>query len=208
MVYFWLDFRSQGSNFDRASVAKDIFSANFDLIPPFFRSEWQDLGQIWPIACKIASKVVNLVTFPIVKGLILTHFPLPSVWFWLSVSIAKGMVATTRDAHPRQNSSEYPRPPTPTTTTPGTYTYTGHMTVILEKGGNFENSIPIPNYQIHLVLDQIPYDLKTKSNIQEWHLGVILKESSHLENIWMFYSVYHNISQFLIIKISPIHLFY
>ena len=119
IAIFWLDFCSQGSNFGRASVAKDIFSANFDLIPPLFRSEWQDFGQIWPIACKIASKVVNLVTFPIVKGLILTHFPLPSVWFWLSVSIAKGMVATTLAAHPRQNSSEYPRPPTPTTTTPG-----------------------------------------------------------------------------------------
>ena len=66
---------------------------------------------------------------------------------------------------------------------PGTYTYTGHMTVMLEKGGNFENSIRIPDYQIHLVLDQIPYDLKTINNIHEWHLGVILKESSHLENI-------------------------
>ena len=33
--------------------------------------------------------------------------------------------------------------------------------------GNFEIDIPIPDYQIHLVLDRIPYDLKTKSNIQE-----------------------------------------
>ena len=46
-----------------------------------------------------------------------------------------------------------------------THTYTGHMTVMLENGGNFENRIPIPNYEIHLVLDEIPYDLKTKSNI-------------------------------------------
>ena len=32
------------------------------------------------------------------------------------------------------------------------YTYTGHMAVMLEYGGNFENGIPIPDYQIHLVL--------------------------------------------------------
>ena len=32
------------------------------------------------------------------------------------------------------------------------------MTVMLENGGNFENGMPIPDYQIHLVLDQIPYD--------------------------------------------------
>ena len=41
MVYFWLDFRSQGSNFG-GSAAKGIFSANFgyfDLIPPFFFSK-------------------------------------------------------------------------------------------------------------------------------------------------------------------------
>ena len=31
----------------------------------------------------------------------------------------------------------------------------------------FENGIPIPDFQIHLVLDQFPNDLKTKSNIQE-----------------------------------------
>ena len=35
------------------------------------------------------------------------------------------------------------------------------MTVMLENGANFENGIPIPDYQGHLVLDQIPYDLKT-----------------------------------------------
>ena len=61
-VYFWLDFRSQVSNFGLGSVAKGIFSANFghfDLIPPFFLSKWQDLGQILPVLCKIASKVVN-----------------------------------------------------------------------------------------------------------------------------------------------------
>ena len=57
---------------------------------------------------------------------------------------------------------------------------------MLENGGNFENGIPIPDYQIHLVLDQIPYDLKTKSNIQEWHVRVIFKKSSHRENIWIF----------------------
>ena len=50
----------------------------------------------------------------------------------------------------------------------------------------FWNGIPIPDYQIYLVLDQIPKDLKTKRYIQEWHVGVILKKSSHLENIWMF----------------------
>ena len=38
---------------------------------------------------------------------------------------------------------------------------------MLKNGGNCENGIPIPDYQIHLVFDQIPYDLKTKSNIQE-----------------------------------------
>ena len=38
---------------------------------------------------------------------------------------------------------------------------------MLENGGNFENDIHIPDYQIHLVLDQISYDLKNKSNIQE-----------------------------------------
>ena len=27
---------------------------------------------------------------------------------------------------------------------------------------------------------------KTKTNIQEWHVGVISKKSSHLENIYMF----------------------
>ena len=47
---------------------------------------------------------------------------------------------------------------------------------MLENSGNFENGIPIPDDQIHLVLDQIPYDLKTKSNIQEWHVKVILKK--------------------------------
>ena len=26
---------------------------------PCFRSKWQDLGEIWPVLCKIASKVVN-----------------------------------------------------------------------------------------------------------------------------------------------------
>ena len=31
------------------------------------------------------------------------------------------------------------------------------MTVMLENGGNFENGTPIPYYQIHLVLDQIPW---------------------------------------------------
>ena len=41
------------------------------------------------------------------------------------------------------------------------------MTVMLENGGNFENGMPISDYQIHVVLDQIPYDWKTKSNIQE-----------------------------------------
>ena len=39
------------------------------------------------------------------------------------------------------------------------YTYTGHMTVILENGSNFKNGIPIPDYQIHLLFYQIPYDL-------------------------------------------------
>ena len=58
--------------------------------------------------------------------------------------------------------------------------------MMLENGGNFENGIPIPDYQIHLVLDKLPYDLKTKSNIQEKHVGVILKKKSHVENIWMF----------------------
>ena len=48
-----------------------------------------------------------------------------------------------------------------------TYTHTGHMTVMLEDGGNFENGMPIPDYQINLVLDQVPYDWRTKSNIQE-----------------------------------------
>ena len=39
---------------------------------------------------------------------------------------------------------------------------------MLENGSHFENGIPVPDYQIHLfVLDQIPYDLKTKANIQE-----------------------------------------
>ena len=38
---------------------------------------------------------------------------------------------------------------------------------MLENGVNFENDIPIPDYQIHLVLDRISYDLKNKSNIQE-----------------------------------------
>ena len=42
-------------------------------------------------------------------------------------------------------------------------THTGHMTVMLENGGNFENGTPNPDYQIHLVLDQIPYDLQTKT---------------------------------------------
>ena len=31
--------------------------------------------------------------------------------------------------------------------------------VMLENGGHFENGIPIPDYQIHLVSDQIPYAL-------------------------------------------------
>ena len=56
---------------------------------------------------------------------------------------------------------------------------------MLENGGNFENDIPIPDYRIHPVLDRISYDIKNKSNIQEQHVGVILKKSSRLENIWM-----------------------
>ena len=35
------------------------------------------------------------------------------------------------------------------------------MTLMLQNGANFENGIPIPDYQSHLVLDQILYDLKT-----------------------------------------------
>ena len=35
------------------------------------------------------------------------------------------------------------------------------MTVMLENGANFGNGIPIQDYQSHLVLDQIPYDLET-----------------------------------------------
>ena len=31
----------------------------------------------------------------------------------------------------------------------------------------FENGIPIPDYQVHFVLDQIPHNLKTKNNIQQ-----------------------------------------
>ena len=50
------------------------------------------------------------------------------------------------------------------------------MTVMSENGGNFENDIPIPHYQIDLVFDQMPYDLKIKSNIQEYNVGVILKK--------------------------------
>ena len=38
------------------------------------------------------------------------------------------------------------------------------MTVMLENGVKFENGMPIPDCQIHLVL---PYDWSTKSNIQE-----------------------------------------
>ena len=101
-------------------------------------------------------------------------------FFWPSVSVAKGLVATTHAAHPRQNSSEYARPPPR-----DIYIYRAYDSHV-GKWRHFENSIPCPDYQIHLVLDQFPYDLKTKSNIQEWHFGVILKESSHLENIWMF----------------------
>ena len=41
------------------------------------------------------------------------------------------------------------------------------MTVMSENGSNFENGIPIPDYQFYLVFDRISYDLKTKSNIQE-----------------------------------------
>ena len=48
-----------------------------------------------------------------------------------------------------------------------TYTHTWHMTVMLENGGNFENGMPIPDYRIYLVLNQIPYEWRTKSNIQE-----------------------------------------
>ena len=65
------------------------------------------------------------------------------------------------------------------------------MTVLLENDGNFENGIPIPDYQIHLVFDQIPYDFKTKSNIRNSTLGWSWKKGSQLENIWMFYSTYH-----------------
>ena len=38
---------------------------------------------------------------------------------------------------------------------------------MLQNGGHFENGIPIPDYQIHLILDKIPYDSKTKINLQE-----------------------------------------
>ena len=41
------------------------------------------------------------------------------------------------------------------------------MTVMLENGGNFENGTPNPDYQIPLELDEMPYDLQTKSNIQD-----------------------------------------
>ena len=43
------------------------------------------------------------------------------------------------------------------------HTYDSHV----GNGGNFENDIPIPDYQIDLVFDQMPYDLKMKSNNQE-----------------------------------------
>ena len=49
----------------------------------------------------------------------------------------------------------------------GLHRPTGYMTVMVENGGHFENGIPIPDYQVHLVLDQFPYDLRTKSNLQE-----------------------------------------
>ena len=38
---------------------------------------------------------------------------------------------------------------------------------VLGMNRNLENGIPIPDYQIHFVLDRIPYDLKTRSNILE-----------------------------------------
>ena len=64
MVLFWLRLRSQGY----------IFSKFWPFWPnsSIFSIKWQNLSQIWPISCKIASKVVSLVIFPIVKGLILT----------------------------------------------------------------------------------------------------------------------------------------
>ena len=40
-----------------------------------------------------------------------------------------------------------------------TYIYTGNKMIIVEKSGHFENGIPIPDYKIHLVLDQILYNL-------------------------------------------------
>ena len=68
----FLDFRSQGCNFGRVSIAKGIFSANFghfDQFLPYYSKQMTKLDRNWPISCKIASKVVNLVIFPIVKGI-------------------------------------------------------------------------------------------------------------------------------------------
>ena len=60
-----------------------------------------------------------------------------------------------------------------------------------KNGGNFENGIPIPHYQIHLVRDQIPYDLKTKSNIQEGMWEWSWKRAAIVKTFECFYSSYH-----------------
>ena len=73
---------------------------HFDLIGPVIQTKLQDFRQIWTMSHNIATKLVISITFPIAKGVILTHFPLARVWFLLWISIAKGMVAKTRAAHP------------------------------------------------------------------------------------------------------------
>ena len=66
---YWGYAARKGPFLSPISVAKGLFWLDFQSEGSFFPSKWHDLGQIWLIS------VVNLVTFPIIMGLILTHWP-------------------------------------------------------------------------------------------------------------------------------------
>ena len=62
---------------------------------------------------------------------------------------------------------------------------------MLENGDNFENGIPIPDDQIHLVLDQIPYDLRIKAIFRNGMWEWSWKKAAIVKTFACFYSTYH-----------------
>ena len=96
-IYFWLDYSSL--LLAEAPQPTVYFQQILPFWPysiTFLSKQMTWYGPNWPISYKISSRVFNLVTFAIVKGLIFSHFPQTRVRFWLSFSVAKGVVAKTR----------------------------------------------------------------------------------------------------------------